>query len=85
MSSNRIAGEAIWSCGAKGLTKLVLGFVFSQLPNANRLKTNPLSSHPNGQQALEEGQTGEWKRWLTSQLACTRAECHALQVLSTLG
>ena len=30
MSSKRIAGEAIWSCGAKGLTKLVLGFVFSQ-------------------------------------------------------
>ena len=32
MSSIRIAGEAIWSCGAKGLTKLVLGFVFSQTP-----------------------------------------------------
>ncbi len=30
MSSKRLAGEAIWSCGAKGLTKLVLGFVFSQ-------------------------------------------------------
>ena len=26
MSSKRIAGEAIWSCGAKGLTKLVFGF-----------------------------------------------------------
>ena len=31
VSSKRIAGEAIWSCGAKGLTKLVLGFVFSHM------------------------------------------------------